>query len=341
MLKIQKYFLPVLLGGCIFLIACGIRKSEDGSVTLKLSHNLSVTHPFNDALEGIAENVAEKSGGKLKIKIFPNSVLGPDRSVLEQLQGNVVEMMKIGSSSTEPFNPLFSIFSLPYLFENEDQFNRVLSGSIIDQINEITTKRDKFRLLTYFTTGVRSFYTIKTPIMKPADLKGLKIRVMESKTSIKMIKLMGGTPTPMPYGEIYTALQQGVIDGAESNPTALTIGKQGEVAKAFSFDEHLMMPDFLIISEDVWCDLSPENQKILQECAREATKNYTVAWNKEVKASIEEARTKMGVKFYYPDKKPFREKVQPLYDEFMKDPLKAKFIKEIQAEEGSKLCLRK
>ncbi len=332
--KVKKYFLPVILGCCFLLTACGAGKSEDGSITLKLSHNLSVTHPFNDALVGFAKNVENKSDGKLKIQIFPNSVLGPDRSVMEQLQGNVVEMMKIGSSSLEPFNPLFSIFSLPYLFENEEQFNNVLSGPIVDELNEITAKRDKFRILTYFTTGIRSFYTIKTPIMKPSDLKGLKIRVMESKTSIEMIKLMGGTPTPMPYGEIYTALQQGVIDGAENNPTALTIGKQGEVAKAYSFDEHLMMPDFLIISEDVWNELSSENQKILQESAREATKNYAVAWNKEVKASIEEAKTKMSVKFYYPEKKPFREKVQPLYDEFMKEPLKAKFIKEIQGGEG-------
>ena len=315
------------------LISC-TGKREDNAVILKLAHNLSITHPFSNAIELFAKNVEEKSKGEIKIELFPNSVLGPDRTVMEQLQGNVVEMMKIGSSNMEPFNPLFSIFSLPYLFENQEQFNSILSGPVIDEINEITAKRDKFRILTYFTTGIRSFYTIKTPIMKPSDLKGLKIRVMESKTSIEMIKLMGGTPTPMPYGEIYTALQQGVIDGAENNPTALTIGKQGEVAKAYSFDEHLMMPDFLIISEDVWNELSSENQKILQECARNATKSYSVAWDKEVKASIEEAKSKMRVKFYYPEKKSFREKVQPLYGEFMKDPLKAKFIKEIQGEEG-------
>ena len=212
--------------------------------------------------------VSKESNGMMEIKVFPNSVLGPDRAVMEQLQGNVVEMMKLGSSALEPFNPIFSIFSLPYLFESEKQFNSVLSGEIIDRINDITSKRDKFRILTYFTTGVRSFYTRKTPIMKPSDLKGLKIRVMESKTSIEMVKLMGGTPTPMPYGEIYTALQQGVIDGAENNPTALTIGKQGEVAKCYSFDEHLMMPDFLVISEDVWDELTSEQQNILTKCAK-------------------------------------------------------------------------
>lgn len=329
--KIKFFGVIISAVCCILFTSCSGEKSKPDIVNLKLAHNLSGSHPFAQIMEKFAKNVKEKSHGKLNIILYPNSVLGPDRTVIEQLQGGVVEMMKAGSSSMESFNPVFSIFSLPYLFKDKDHFDKAMSGKIIDQLNEITTKRDHFRILTYFTTGIRSFYTRHTPILKPSDLKGLKIRVMESKTSLEMIKLMGGTPTPMPYGEIYTALQQGIIDGAENNPTALTIGKQGEVAKAYSFDNHLMMPDLLLISEDTWeNDLSPSEQKILLECAREATKEYKVIWEKSVEDAIENAKENMDVKFYYPDIEPFKKKVQPLYKEFEKDPVKKKLIKEIQ-----------
>lgn len=321
----NRYVLMIL---CVVLWGCDLRKSD---VTyIKLTHNFSVSHPFHDTLQMFAKEVSQKSYGKIEVTIFPNSVLGPDRTVMEQLQGGVVEMMKIGSSGLEPFDPVFSVFSLPYLFDSEEQFHKVLRGELIDKINKRTAKRDHFIILTYFPTGVRSFYTRSTPIEKPEDLQGLKIRVMNSKTSIAMIQLLGGTPTPMPYGEIYTALQQGVIDGAENNPTALTIGKQGEVAKTYSFDEHVMMPDLLLISTDTWKSLTNEQQEIVKTAADNANLQYSALWKKIVADSLQEAQDKMKVKLYYPEKELFRQKVMPLYENFSKDSLEYEIIEHIR-----------
>lgn len=318
----------ILLLICImcFSFSLGCNQKKDGVKKIKLAHNFSVSHPFHSLLKSFASDVYKKSNAKIKIDIFPNSVLGPDRTVMEQLQGGVVEMMKIGSSTLEPFDPMFSVFALPYLFKNEAQFHKVFQGSLIEHMNKRMKKRNHFVILTYFPTGVRCFYTKKTPILHPSDLKGLKIRVMNSKTSIEMIKLLGGMATPMPYGEIYTALQQGVIDGAENNPVALTISKQGEVAKAYSFDEHVIMPDFLLINIDTWLALTPKEQKILKKASDDACIRYTKIWEKEITKAIKQAKEKMGVKFYYPKKKPFQKMVMPLHAEFKKDPMKAKII---------------
>lgn len=314
----------------IFAICYGCVQNSDGKKRLKLTHNLSVSHPFHQTIEKFAEEVSRTSKGKIIVDIFPNSVLGPDRTGTEQLQGGVVEMMKIGSSGLEPFDPAFSVFSLPYLFDSEEHFHKALRGPILPLINQRSKDRNHFIVLTYFTTGTRSFYTRDTPIMKPEDLSGLKIRVMNSRISIAMVRHMGGTPTPMPYGEIYTALQQKVIDGAENNPTALTIGKQGEIAKTYSFDEHVMMPDLLLMNTDIWESFSPEEQKIIQDAADKSSREYQQLWDSTVTKSLEEAKS-MGVKMYYPEKDLFRQKVAPIYEEVSNDPVIANLIKKIRS----------
>ena len=321
----------VLFVTLVFLGCTNKNDQKEKVLKLKLGHNMTVSHPFHKAMLQFKSYVEEMSNGKMEIDLYPGGVLGGNRACTELIQGGVIEMMKTDSSVLESFNPVFSVFSLPYLFDSEKQFDQVLfNPNILKELNKITMDRDHFVILTPFTTGTRNFYTKHTPILKPSDLKGLKIRVMESKTQIEMMHYLGGTPTPMPFSEIYTALQQGIIDGAESNPTILTIGKQGEVAKAFSFDEHGIMPDLLIISTKSWKTLTPEQQKIIQTAALKCAKGYRVAWDKEIISSIEEAK-KMGVKFYYPDKKPFQEKVQPMFANARKTPVVAKFLDIINA----------
>ena len=319
---------------CTFLIGGCAKEDKDDVLVLRMGHNLSVTHPYHKAALKFKEYVNEMSHGTIDIELFPGGIIGGDRTTVELIQGGVIEMMKVGNSVLESFDPIFSVFSLPYLLDSEKQFDYIMFGPVINTLNKRTKNRDHFVILTAYTTGTRNFYTIKTPILKPSDLKGLKIRVMESKTQIDMMHYLGGTPTPMPFSEIYTALQQGIIDGAESNPTILTIGKQGEVTKCWSFDEHAIMPDFLIISTQAWESLTPEQQHILKKAAVDSAMEYREAWDKEIEESIEEAKTKMGVKFYYPDKKPFQKKVKPMFADARKNPAVAKLLDEIKKEKG-------
>ncbi|MEW9670559.1 TRAP transporter substrate-binding protein [Ammoniphilus sp. 3BR4] len=299
--------------------------TEEKEQTLKLAHNLSEDHPVHIALSDFSKKVEEKSGGKMKVQIFANGVLGAEKEVLEQLQGGAVDMTKVSAAALENFAPEYAVFSVPYLFVSKDHFYKSMESEAVQKL--YGANKDKgFVGLTYYDSGARSFYTKGKAIKTPDDLKGLKIRVQDSPTAIKMVELLGGNPTPMAYGEVYTALQSGVIDGAESNETALTTGKHGEVAKDFSLNEHTMIPDVLVISSNTWDKLSPEQQKILNEAAKSSTEYQKELWNKAIQEARTEAESKMSVKFHEVDKAPFIEKVKPMHDEYSKKDPKVKEV---------------
>ena len=303
--------------------------NTSSALTLKIAHNLAKNHPTSKALIFFANKVKKDSHNKIKLKIFFNGVLGSERETVEQLQSGSLDMLRIGAATLSSFDDTFTAFTLPYLFKNKKDFYKVMHSKVAEKIY-MQSKPSGFIGLTFLSGGVRSFYTKNTPIMKPSDLKGLKIRVMNSHTQIKMLQLMGGSPTPLAYGEVYTSLQQGVIDGGENNPTALTLGRHGEVAKAYSFDYHGFIPDFIIISNKTWNKLNTKQRKIIKNAALAATEYHTKIWEDKVKTAIEEAKTKLGVKFYYPDTKPFQKAVAPLYEEYMKNPKIAKIVNEIR-----------
>ena len=182
-----------------------------------------------------------------------------------------------------------------------------------------STRQSGFVGLTWFDAGVRNIYTTKKPIMEPDDLKGLKIRVQTSPTNVKMLQALGASPTPMSFGEVYTGLQQNVIDGAENNELALINNKHGEVAKHYSYNMHAMLPDILIASTSLLDNkLTKEEAQIVMEAADYANKFEVELWEDaaaDAKAKAEE----MGVQFYYPDIKPFQEKMKDLHAEYTKD----------------------
>ena len=326
MKKISKILGTVLLMGCF--VGCG-GKDKIESKTLRLPHNLSEDHPVHIGLQNFAKKVEEKTNGEIKVQIFPNAVLGDERTVLEQLQNGVVDMTKVSAAALENFAPVYSVFSLPYVFESEDHYYKVMGSEAIQKMHN-STQEHGFYGLTFYDSGARSFYTKNKAINTPDDLKGLKIRVQNSQMAIEMVQLLGGAPTPMPYGDVYTAIQQSVIDGAESNITALTTGRHGEVAKVFSYNEHTRVPDFLIISTKTWDGLSSEQQKAVKEAANESTQEYRNLWNDALKSAEKEAVEKLGVKLVYPDQKPFREKVAPMIENAKKDPVKSELITAIE-----------
>ena len=188
-----------------------------------------------------------------------------------------------------------------------------------------STRDAGFVGLTWFDAGSRNMYTTDKAIMKPEDLKGKKIRVQQSQTNIRMMELLGGSATPMSFGEVYTAIQQKVIDGAENNELALTNNKHGEVAKYYSYNQHAMIPDILIMNAKLLDSLSEEHRNIILDAVDTINKFEVDAWEDKVNEAVEQAK-EMGVEFYYPDIEPFKEKVLPLHDEMTTDKEVKAFI---------------
>ena len=299
--------------------------------TLKLAHGLDISHPVHEGMVYMAEKVKEKSNGALEIDIYPNGQLGSERENLELLQIGSLGMTKVSASVMESFSPNFKVYSLPYIFRSQEHHYKVLDGAIG---RKMLTEGTKYWLrgLTYFDAGSRSFYTVNKPIRKPEDLKGLKIRVQPSNTSINMVNAFGGSATPISWGELYTALQQGIVDGAENNPPSLYTSRHYEVAKYYTLNEHTMVPDILLISTIIWDDLDEQEQRWLQEAADEAAVVQRELWHKAEQEAMD-AVQKAGVEIIIPDKEPFAKLVEPLYESYRNEPEVYRLIEEIQAVE--------
>lgn len=279
----------------------------------------------------MADRLTEKSGGEMKIQIYPSGHLGPERTCVELLQIGSLDITKVSAAVMEGFAPNYRVLGLPYIFRNSEHAHKVLDGKIG---NDLLLEGEKFWLrgLCFYDAGSRSFYTKDKPIQTPDDLKGLKIRVMKSNTAVNMIKSFGGSPTPISWGELYTALQGGVVDGAENNPPSFYLSHHYEVCKFYSLNEHTSVPDVLLISTHTWKKLNDQEKKWLQEAAAESIIEQRKFWEESVKEALEEVK-KAGVKILYPDKKPFIEKVQTMYDEYVSEKELYTYIKRIQAVE--------
>jgi len=304
-------------------------ESEARTKTIKLAHALDTSHPVHKSLVYMSERFAEKSGGKYRIDIYPSGQLGSEREYVELLQIGSLGMTKVSCSVLEGFVDKMKVFSMPYLFRDDEHRFKVLEGEIG---RELLLEGEKYwiRGLCYLDAGCRSFYSVKKPINAPEDLRGLKIRTQESATSIQMIQAMGGSATPIAWGELYTALQQGIVDAAENNPPSFYLSHHHEVAKYFALDEHTAVPDILLISTKVWNDLPPQVQEWLQSAADEAAIYQRELWKIATQEALEEVQ-KAGVVVSYPDKRPFQEKVKDIYESYRSDPEIYELIQRIRA----------
>ena len=234
------------------------------------------------------------------------------------------------TAELEAFEPLYSVFNLPYIFKNEAHFYDVLTSDIGEEI--LNASKDKgFIGITYYDAGSRSFYAGK-PIKTPDDLKGMKIRVQPSPTAVKMVETLGANPTPIAFGELYTALQQGVVDGAENNESALVDNRHGEVSKYYSYDRHTMIPDVLVMSTKDWDKLTPEQQAAIKKAGRESMMLQKDLWKENTDKVIKEAKDKLGVTFVEDvDTAAFAAKVLPMHEDAAKSSEKmADLIKRIK-----------
>ena len=320
-------YLPVLFLGLILIGCDAINKDTR---VIKLAHGLDIEHPVHKGMEYMAEKVKENSGGKLQIAIYPSGQLGQERELLELMQIGSIEITKVSAAVMENFVPSYKVLGLPYIYRDEEHRFAVWDGPIG---KKLLAEGDNYlmRGLCFYDAGSRSFYTKAKPVEKPSDLNGMKIRVMNSVTAFDMVKALGGSPTPISWGELYTALQQGIVDGAENNAPSFYTSYHYEVCKYYSIDEHSAQPDVLLINSNLWKDLSDEEKKWLQDAVDASVIEQRKLWKESVEFCIEKVK-EAGVEVIYPDKSLFQEQVAPLYDSFESDPVIKQLIQEIRNE---------
>ena len=278
----------------------------------------------------MGERLAEKSKGKIKVLIYPSGQLGAERECLELLQIGSLDITKVSAAVLENFIQDYKVLSMPYIFRDREHAFQVFDGAIGENM---LLKGEKFRLrgLTFYDAGSRSFYSKERPIHSPDDLVGLKIRVQKSNMAVSMVNLLGGSPTPISWGELYTALQQGVVDGAENNLPSFYTSKHYEVCKFYSLNEHTAVPDVLLVGTESWKRFSEKEQKWIKEAAVESSLYQRRLWaasEKESLNAIEEA----GVEVIYPDKHLFEQKTLSMSEIFQDEPEILQLIEQIRDE---------
>ncbi|WP_238858009.1 TRAP transporter substrate-binding protein [Poritiphilus flavus] len=297
--KIQYLLLLPLL----ILFSC---KQTERQKLLRLAHGLDTNHPVHQAMVNLGEELEKLSEGKLVVKIYPSGQLGAERECLELLQIGSLDITKVSGAVLENFVTEYKVLSVPYLFRDKSHSFQFYDGEVG---RRFLLKGESFRLrgLCFYDAGSRSFYTKDRPVVLPKDLEGLKIRVQKSNMAVSMVEMLGGAPTPISWGELYTALQQGVVDGAENNLPSFHTSKHYEVCKYYSMDEHTAVPDVLLVGTESWARLSEQEKNWLQQAA-----NSSAIFQREVWAAAEEealnAIKAAGVEVNYPDKEVFAEK---------------------------------
>lgn len=303
-------------------------QTASAEVVLKLAYAEN-SQPVKEALKYIGKAVEEKTHGEVTIQYYPDSQLGGERELVEMVQVGAIDITKVSSGLLESFSPYYGVFSLPYLFKNQENFYKVMDDpKIMDTVYRSTEARG-FTGVAWYDSGARSFYMSEAPIKTLADLQGKKIRVMQSATSINTMKLLGASPIAMSQSEVYTSLQQGIIDGAENNEFALTIARHGEVAKYYSYDMHTRIPDILVMSTLTKSKLSAKQMIALQEAIKESIEVEKQAWKIEMKKTRQLAETEFAVKFFEVDQAPFKAAVQPIYEELKDKPQIYKLYQQI------------
>ena len=306
-----------------FGIAVAVSLTGCGSLTggkriIRVSHAQSETHPEHLGLLAFKEYVEEKLGDKYEVQIFPNELLGSAQKAIELTQTGAIDFVVAGTANLETFADVYEIFSMPYLFDSEEVYKSVMQDTEYMENVYASTDEAGFRVVTWYNAGTRNFYG-KSPIRTPEDLKGKKIRVQQSPASVEMVKAFGAAAAPMGFGEVYTAIQQGVIDGAENNELALTNNKHGEVAKYYSYNKHQMVPDMLVANLKFLNSLSPEDYQVFKEAAALSTEVEMEGWDKSIEEAKKIATDEMGVEFIDVDVEAFKEKVLPLHESMLQE----------------------
>jgi TRAP-type transport system periplasmic protein len=285
--------------------------SKPEKVVLKLGHIAEPTNPYGAGADQFAKLVAEKSGGTMEVKVFPSSQLGDQKALIEGLIYGTVDMTLTGTAELGTFQPQMAVFDMPFLFKDRAHAYRALDTVGMELGQPLEAKG--LKLLGYMENGIRHLTNNTRPVASPADMKGLKIRVMNNKVYIEMMKALGASPTPMSFAELYSALQQGTIDGQE-NPSAHIYTKRFyEVQKYASLTAHAYAPEPVLISMSTWKKLDAKQKSIIQEAAKEA-----IAWQRKLSEQKDgefwdKIKATGKIEVLTVDRKPFIEATQSVY----------------------------
>ncbi|HKJ66173.1 MAG TPA: DctP family TRAP transporter solute-binding subunit [Desulfopila sp.] len=278
---------------------------------IKLGTSTQPSHIYNQAAEYFGDIVAKESGGEIEVQVFPAAQLGSERDMVEGLQLGSLEMTLTSTGPMGNFIPQVKLFNLPFLFKDRESCYRVLDGEIGQSIADKFVKVG-IRSLGWYENGFRNITNSKRPINAPGDMDGLKIRVMEDDVFILTMKALGASPTPMAFGELYTALEQGVVDAQENPLAVIHSSRFFEVQKYLAMTGHFYSPAVMLISEITWQSLSPEHQKVIADAAAKA-KTYERELSLKADQELEQALAKEGMVVTHPDKEPFVKAVAPVY----------------------------
>lgn len=315
-MKNGLFFGVVICGLALVLTGCG---EGSDTVKLKMGHSLATDHPVHKSLEHMAKRLAEISQGKVEMKIYPSEQLGSEPDMIGQVQSGALDLVKTSTAPLESFVPSMAVFGVPYIFKDSEHYWKVLDGEVGKEM--LAAGSDSgLHGLCYYDSGARSFYTKDKPVLKPSDLVGLQIRVMESETAMTLMRALGASPTPIPWGELYTSLQQGTVDGAENNPPSFQTSRHYDVCRHYSLDEHTRVPDIVLISEKTWGKLSPEVQAMVQQAADDSSIFQRELWEKTTAESLKIVED-AGVKIHRPDIKAFQDKVVGMHKSYDGTPV--------------------
>ncbi len=318
--KTRAPCLIILLAAALLasvLTGCGGQGS--GVRIVRIGHNQSTNHPTHKGLVAFQEFINEKLGDKYQVEVYPSELLGSQNNMVQLTQTGAIDFCVASNAILDSFSKNYQIFNLPYLFSSKESYEHVMDDESVTGPIFDSTKGAGFSAVTWLDAGTRNFYTVDTQINTPADLKGKKIRVQQSAINIEMMRLLGGSATPMGFGEVYTALQSKIIDGAENNEMALVDNGHGDVCKYYSYDMHQMVPDILIGNNAFLEDMDEADRAVFEEGFKVINQVQREEWGKSIEEAKEKAANEMGVNFSYPDTKPFEEACKPLHESVLAD----------------------
>jgi len=316
--------------GVVTFSLCFMAGSALAATTYQLSDNQPPDYPTTLGDKKFAELVKERTNGRIVIDVYDSAQLFDEKSAIEAAQMGGLAFCRVNAQPLSDFTKALGVLSLPYIFRDADHQWKVMNGPVGEEILGELANNGLIGL-TYYDSGSRNFYNSKREVKTPADMKGLKIRVQQSKLMMGLVSALGASATPMSYGEVYTGLQSGVIDGAENNWPSYYSTSHYEVAPYFTLDGHTRTPEVLCISKAIWNGLSKEDQKIIKDAAMESQATQREAWTAYEKKSID-AITKSGkvTVTEITDFAPWQEAVKSVYSSVDLGPKGAEYIKKIE-----------
>ncbi len=319
-----------LAGAALGLLALAAASGTASAQTTLRSADIHPDgYPTVEAVKHFGKLLEEKTNGRLKVQVFHSAQLGQEKDTIEQTRFGVIDLNRINMA---PFNNLIPetfVPALPFIFRSVDHMRKTMDGPIGEQILKAFEPHNLVAL-AFYDSGARSFYNSKRPIKTPADMKGLKIRVQQSDLFIDLVNALGANATPMPFGEVYSALQTGVIDGAENNWPSYESTRHFEVAKNYSLTEHSMSPEVLVMSKKAFDKLTPADQQAVRAAAKESVATMRELWEAKEKEAEQKIRAS-GAQINTVEKQGFIDAMKPVYDKYVKDEKLKELVARIQA----------